>query len=114
MTAVGSTQPERTDRVLKAQFRSWQGSGRHLNRDVYASRAAHRRCVFGFKHLAIEPEKQRRPHRIKYLEALYEHASHFDGVLHWNGAEILDWYEASQPSRHERISHLCARRGHSD
>ena len=32
------------------------------------------------------------PHRIKYLEAIYDHVRRFEGVLHWNGAEILDWY----------------------
>src|SRR6266566_3869701 len=36
-----------------------------------------------------------RPHRIKYLEAIYDHARRFEGVLHWNGAEILDWYLAA-------------------
>ena len=32
------------------------------------------------------------PHRIKYLEAIYDYVDRFEGVLHWNGAEILDWY----------------------
>ena len=32
------------------------------------------------------------PHRIKYLEAIYDYVKGFEGVLHWNGAEILDWY----------------------
>jgi hypothetical protein len=32
------------------------------------------------------------PHRIKSLEAIYDHAHRFPGVPHWNGAEILDWY----------------------
>ena len=42
--------------------------------------------------LAIHPYISGQPHRIKYLEAIYEHIGRFDGVLHWNGAEILDWY----------------------
>jgi len=42
--------------------------------------------------LAIHPYISGQPHRIKYLEAIYEHAARFDGVLHWNGIEILDWY----------------------
>ena len=29
---------------------------------------------------------------IRNDEAIYDYASCFDGVLHWNGLEILDWY----------------------
>ena len=42
--------------------------------------------------LAIHPYISGQPHRIKYLEAIYDYVNRFDGVLHWNGAEILDWY----------------------
>ena len=42
--------------------------------------------------LAIHPYISGQPHRIKYLEAIYEYVNRFEGVLHWNGAEILDWY----------------------
>ena len=42
--------------------------------------------------LAIHPYISGQPHRIKYLEAIYDYIARFDGVLHWNGAEILDWY----------------------
>ena len=45
--------------------------------------------------LAIHPYISGQPHRIKYLEAIYDHARRFEGVLHWNGAEILDWYLAA-------------------
>jgi hypothetical protein len=45
--------------------------------------------------LAIHPYISGQPHRIKYLEAIYDHVSRFNGVLHWNGAEILDWYLAA-------------------
>jgi len=45
--------------------------------------------------LAIHPYISGQPHRMKYLEAIYDHARRFDGVLHWNGAEILDWYLAA-------------------
>src|SRR5712675_2168219 len=44
--------------------------------------------------LAIHPYISGQPHRIKYLEAIYDHVRRFQGVLHWNGAEILDWYLA--------------------
>jgi allantoinase len=42
--------------------------------------------------LAIHPYISGQPHRIKYLEAIYDYVNRFAGVLHWNGAEILDWY----------------------
>jgi allantoinase len=44
--------------------------------------------------LAIHPYISGQPHRIKYLEAIYDYVNRFEGVLHWNGAEILDWYLA--------------------
>jgi peptidoglycan/xylan/chitin deacetylase (PgdA/CDA1 family) len=42
--------------------------------------------------LAIHPYISGQPHRIKYLEAIYQHARRFDGVLYWTGEEIVDWY----------------------
>jgi allantoinase len=42
--------------------------------------------------LAIHPYISGQPHRIKYLQAIYEHARRYDGVLFWTGEEILDWY----------------------
>ena len=42
--------------------------------------------------LAIHPYISGQPHRIKYLEQIYDYVSQFDGVLHWNGEQILDWY----------------------
>jgi len=46
--------------------------------------------------IAIHPYISGQPHRIKYLEAVYDHVNRFAGVLHWNGAEILDWYMAAR------------------
>jgi allantoinase len=46
--------------------------------------------------IAIHPYISGQPHRIKYLEAVYEHVNRFAGVLHWNGLEILDWYRAAK------------------
>jgi hypothetical protein len=46
--------------------------------------------------LAIHPYISGQPHRIKYLEAIYEYAARFEGVLHWNGLEILEWYQEAQ------------------
>jgi hypothetical protein len=36
------------------------------------------------------------PHRIKYLEALYDHILSHEGVVMWTGAEILDWYRSQR------------------
>ena len=46
--------------------------------------------------IAIHPYISAQPHRIKYLEAVYEHVNRYPGVLHWNGVEILDWYLSAQ------------------
>ena len=42
--------------------------------------------------IAIHPYISGQPFRIKYLEQVYEHINAHAGVLHWNGAEIYDWY----------------------
>jgi allantoinase len=44
--------------------------------------------------LAIHPYISGQPHRIKYLEQIYDYVARHDGVLHWNGEQILDWYRA--------------------
>jgi peptidoglycan/xylan/chitin deacetylase (PgdA/CDA1 family) len=49
--------------------------------------------------IAIHPYLSGQPHRIKYLEQIYEHARKFDGVLYWTGEEILDWYLAGGQKR---------------
>ena len=54
--------------------------------------------------ISIHPYLTGVPHRIKYLEALYDHIlghnEKHGGVVMWTGAEILDWYrsEASRAS----------------
>ncbi len=45
--------------------------------------------------LAIHPYISGQPHRIKYLEAIYDHVNKHKGVLHWNGEQILDWYQST-------------------
>ncbi len=45
-----------------------------------------------FMAIAVHPYISGQPFRIKYHEAVYEHINQFDGVLHWNGEQILDWY----------------------
>jgi len=42
--------------------------------------------------LAIHPYISGQPFRIKYLEEVYEEIGRREGVLHWNGEQILDWY----------------------
>jgi len=49
--------------------------------------------------LAIHPYISGQPHRIKYLEQIYDFTNRHKGVLHWNGAEILDWYLAERSKR---------------
>ena len=43
--------------------------------------------------LAIHPYISGQPHRIKYLEQIYDYVNKHEGVLHWNGEQILDWYK---------------------
>jgi hypothetical protein len=48
-------------------------------------------------HGASHPSLHQRPAApIKYLKAIYEYAARFEGVLHWNGLEILEWYQETQ------------------
>ena len=58
--------------------------------------------------IAIHPYITGQPHRIKYLEAVYDHINRHAGVLHWNGGEILDWYTGSARSEW-RPSHAADR-----
>lgn len=44
--------------------------------------------------VAVHPYISGMPHRIRYLKAAFEHFKKFEGVLYWNGVELLDWYEA--------------------
>ncbi len=44
--------------------------------------------------ISIYPYLTGVPHRIKYLEMLYDYILGHDGVVMWTGAEILDWYRS--------------------
>ena len=46
--------------------------------------------------IAIHPYISGQPHRIKYLEAVYDHIAKHGDVLHWNGVEILEWYKSTK------------------
>ena len=47
--------------------------------------------------ISIHPYLTGVPHRIKHLEALYDHILGHEGVVMWTGAEILDWYLGQAP-----------------
>jgi len=44
--------------------------------------------------ISIHPYLTGVPHRIKYLEQLYDYIMGHDGVVMWTGEEILDWYRS--------------------
>jgi allantoinase len=44
--------------------------------------------------ISIHPYLTGAPHRIKYLEALYDYILSHQDVVMWTGAEILDWYKS--------------------
>lgn len=44
--------------------------------------------------IAIHPYVSAQPHRIRYLEAVYDYLNNHLGVAHMNGREILDWYNS--------------------
>ena len=43
--------------------------------------------------ISIHPYLTGAPHRIKYLEKLYDHILAHEGVLMWTGGEIYDWFQ---------------------
>lgn len=47
--------------------------------------------------IAIHPYISGQPHRIRYLEEVYEYCRQQPGVVFMNGAELLDWYRAAAP-----------------
>jgi allantoinase len=57
---------------------------------LYQEGAVHPRVMA----ISIHPYLTGVPHRIKYLEALYDHILGHEGVVMWTGSQILDWYLA--------------------
>ena len=47
----------------------------------------------------MQPYISGQPPRIRYLEEVYDYVNGFDGVLHWNGEEMLDWYRSTRQER---------------
>ena len=44
--------------------------------------------------IAIHPYISGQPHRIKYLEEVYDYCRQQEGVLFMNGEEILEWWQS--------------------
>ena len=49
--------------------------------------------------ISLHPYISGVPHRIAYIERLYEHIRAKAGVLFWTGEQILDWYLAQSAAR---------------
>jgi hypothetical protein len=45
--------------------------------------------------IAIHPYISGQPHRIRFLEEIYEEIAGVEGVVHMNGAELYRWYNAA-------------------
>lgn len=48
--------------------------------------------------VAMHPYISGMPHRIRHLQAAYDYFNRFDGVVHWNGVQLLDWFQGQQAS----------------
>jgi hypothetical protein len=42
--------------------------------------------------ISVHPYITGAPHRIAYLEKLYEYILSREGALLWTGEQVLDWY----------------------
>jgi allantoinase len=47
--------------------------------------------------IGVHPYVTGAAHRIKYFEQLYDYINRHDGVMHWTGQQIYDWYAAQVP-----------------
>ena len=52
-----------------------------------------------FMAIAIHPYITGQPFRIKWLEAVYDHIAKFQGVLHWSGEQILQWFVSQKDTK---------------
>ena len=69
----------------------WKGRVMDQFRRLHAEGAERPKIVA----VAIHPYISGQPHRIRYLEEVYEEVSAFEGVLHWNGEEIYRWFNGT-------------------
>ena len=61
--------------------------------------------------ISIHPYLTGVPHRIKYLEMLYDHIRARDGVVMWTGSEIVDWNWSDRRKLGDRIGSWVQLRG---
>ena len=47
--------------------------------------------------ISVHPYITGAPHRIAYLERLYEYIRQRPGARLWTGEQILDWYKRQSP-----------------
>lgn len=47
--------------------------------------------------IGVHPYVTGAAHRIKYFEQLYDYINKHDGVVHWTGQQIFDWYGTQVP-----------------
>ena len=66
--------------------------------DRYLDESAERVKIMA---VALHPYIMGQPHRIGYLERAYADINSHQGVVHMNGAEILDWYAAQVPTSYK-------------
>ena len=52
--------------------------------------------------ISVHPYITGAPHRIGYLEKLYEYILAREGTVLWTGEQILDWYLKERPARRRR------------
>jgi allantoinase len=46
--------------------------------------------------IAVHPYISGMPHRIRHLKAAYDYINRFEGVVHWNGVQLLDWFQSQR------------------
>jgi allantoinase len=46
--------------------------------------------------IAVHPYISGMPHRIRHLKAAYDYINGFDGVVHWNGTQLLNWFQGQK------------------
>ena len=81
---ISAVQQQRSDEILRR--------GRDQFDQLYKEGATIPRVMA----ISIHPYLTGVPHRIKYLEALYDYILGHDGVVMGTGADILDWYLGQQ------------------
>jgi peptidoglycan/xylan/chitin deacetylase (PgdA/CDA1 family) len=54
--------------------------------------------------ISIHPYLTGVPHRIKYLEALYDHILAHEEIVVWTGEEILDWFNSETAEAGKTVS----------